>query len=173
MGKGRHEARGAVFSKTCCLDTVSWLAEAQDVHEATSVLEEILAEVVNGSDVALAIAGLLEEDTPTWAELRHGSFLAQAAIPLPNGKSADGPDNSSKRQNAGDATAPDMAASTVDPGITEQSAEGTVEGSEQGHGNKVFQHAEFQAFAEYVLESACFSLLQESAAGRWQPSEQT
>ena len=58
-GKRRCNTRGAVLSDMCCLDFASWLAEAQDVHEATSVLEEILAEVVNGSDVALAIAGLL------------------------------------------------------------------------------------------------------------------
>ena len=155
----------------CCLDFASWLAEAQDVHEATSVLEEILAEVVNGSDVALAIAGLLEEETPTWAELRRGSLLAQAAIPLPNGKSTDELADSSKVQTAVGVTASDMAASTADDiGITEQTAEGSAEGTEQGHMNRVFQHAEFQAFAEYVLESACFSLLQESAAGRWQPS---
>lgn len=149
------------------------LAEVPDVHQATSMLEDILAEVVNSSDVALAMAELLEEETPTWAELRRGTPLAQAAIPQPCGKPTDTNHSSSssgEHDNADESVVSDLApGSSGDSGRNAQHADDAEEGAhDTGDVHRVIQHAEYQSFAEYVLESACFSLLQESAAGRWQ-----
>ena len=142
------------------------------MHQATSMLEDILAEVVNSSDVALAMAELLQEETPTWAELRRGTPLAQAAIPQPGGKSTDTSHSSSsgEHDNADESVVSDLApGGSGDSGRNAQHADAAEEGAQQtGDVHGVIQHAEFQSFAEYVLESACFSLLQESAAGRWQ-----
>lgn len=142
------------------------------MHQATSMLEDILAEVINSSDVALAMAELLEEATPTWAELRHGTPLAQAAIPQPCGKSTDTNHSTSSGEdrNADESVVSDLApGSSGHPGRNAQHADAAEEGAQvTGDVCRVVQHAEFQSFAEYVLESACFSLLQESAAGRWQ-----
>lgn len=134
----------------------------------------MLAEVVNGSDVALAIADLLEEETPTWAALRHSTQLAQAVIPQPRGMATELPNSStsSERRSMVEDVGPNQASSTAD-GSAEQAsgADSAEEGVGQNDVDRVLQDAEFQALAEYVLESACFSLLQKSAAGRWQDPE--
>ena len=122
----------------------------------------------------MAIAGLSVEETPTMAEIRHGSRLRQTAIPQPQGGAM------SPYSTAAAANSPDIAdKSTSDAFGADADAQSILEDAQLQEGpdksaqDKVFQHADFQAFAEYVLESACFSLLQESAAGRWQDSQQT
>ncbi len=130
----------------------------------------MVADVINGSDVAIALAGLLEEETPTIAELRHGSRLAQTAVPMPTEHQLgyDSPSSSSKGAAEGAQT---MESSTDRHGDAMTSEEDSADTSNDAGDaviEKVFQQAEFQVFAEFVLDSACFSLLQESAAGRWQ-----
>lgn len=138
-------------------------------------MEELLAEVINGSDVARAMADLLEEETPTWAELQHGTRLAESAISQPKGRSVElHSSSSSSDEDPGraDRAAPERAASSGEDArlVTERAtdAASTKEDQDQGGVGRLLQDAEFQGIAEYVLESACFSLLQESAAGRWQ-----
>ena len=131
----------------------------------------MVADVMNGSDVAIALAGLLKEETPTIAELRHGSRLAQTAVPMPTERqpACDSPTSSNQAGAAEGAEA--MESSTDGHGDAMTSEEDSADtSSDAGDAviEKIFQHAEFQAFAEFVLDSACFSLLQESAAGRWQ-----
>ena len=144
-------------------------------------MEDILAEVVNGSDVASALAGLLEEETPTLAELRQGSRLAQAAVPLPantqHGLQYENADSSTAGTSVAEGdqsqalTADTQQRAAVDPGqieAQEEVSEAMSTDDEQSVMSRVAQQPEFQTFVEYVLESACFSLLQESAADKWQ-----
>ncbi len=137
------------------------------------MLQDMLADVVNGSDVASALAGLLEEETPTLAELRHGSKLTQVAIPLPTHQQSDG----GSTGNSIDATSGDKVLDASDdvlqkamPSQQQQQTEGAANAGGGVDGDTVIdgvlQQPEFQAFAEFVLDSACFSLLQESAADR-------
>lgn len=151
-------------------------AVTQDVQQAGAMLQDMLAEVVNGSDVAKALANLLEEETPTMAELRHGSKLSQAAVPLPAAEDADeDPSNVMGIQEA--AVARDdnhrsrSGALTTQAGMDSSSLKKVRQGSDEDGvaANTMLQQPDFQAFAEFVLDSACFSLLQESAAGKWQP----
>lgn len=135
----------------------------------------MLADVVNSSEVAMAVAALTEEVTPTMAELRHGSRLTQAAIPQPQGGAMSPHRSTAAEENTPDAADTSVSAASRAETNVQSGVEGieSQEESEKSVQGKVFQHADFQAFAEYVLESACFSLLQESAAGRWQDSQQT
>ena len=141
------------------------------MQQASAILQDMVADVINGSDVAIALAGLLEEETPTIAELRHGSRLAQTAVPMPTEHQlvSDSPASSIKvgaaegAQTTGSST--DRHGNVV---TTEEDNADTSGDAGDAVIDKVFQQAEFQAFAEFVLDSACFSLLQESAAGRWQ-----
>jgi hypothetical protein len=143
------------------------------VQQASAILQDMVADVINGSDVAIALAGLLEEETPTVAELRHGSRLAQTAVPMPT-EHQPVHDSSISNSQAGAAEgAQTMGSSTDRHGdamhmTSEEDNADTSGDAGDAVLEKVFQQAEFQAFAEFVLDSACFSLLQESAAGRWQ-----
>lgn len=139
----------------------------------------MLADVVNGSDVASALAGLLEEETPTFAELRYGSRLRQTAVPLPTGHNSgyDGSVCSNSTDTVRGDGGVDAATDRDENGMTRQQetaeeeevgVDGSNSGDEEGVINKVLQQPEFQVFAEFVLDSACFSLLQESAADNWQ-----
>lgn len=150
-------------------------AVTQDVQQAGAMLQDMLAEVVNGSDVAKALAGLFEEETPILAELRHGSKLSQAAVPLPAAESANG-DQTSTAGNQEAAMAHDSNNGNHSEAISAQESMGSCSLEEENGDNKdgdttdtVLQQPDFQAFAEFVLDSVCFSLLQESAAGKWQP----
>lgn len=147
-------------------------AVTQDVQQAGALLQDMLAEVVNGSDVAKALANLLEEETPTMAELRHGSKLSQTAVPLPAAEDADQhQSNVMSSQEAAVAPGSSAASTQARKGSSsleeEQEGQGSVEDGLAT--NTMLQQPDFQAFAEFVLDSACFSLLQESAAGKWQP----
>ncbi|KAL0051980.1 hypothetical protein WJX82_005745 [Trebouxia sp. C0006] len=144
---------------------------ADDVQQASAILRDMVADVINCSDVAIALAGLLEEETPTVAELRHGSRLAQTAVPMPTEHQAVYDSPSSSSQVGAAEGAQTMGSSTDRHGDAMTSEEDSADTSgDAGDAviEKVFLQAEFQAFAEFVLDSACFSLLQESAAGRWQ-----
>ena len=149
-----------------------WSSNAADeVQQASAILQDMVADVINGSDVAIALAGLLEEETPTVAELRHGSRLAQTAVPMPTEHQAVYDSPSSSSQVGAAEGAQTMGSSTDRHGDAMTSEEDSADTSgDAGDAviEKVFLQAEFQAFAEFVLDSACFSLLQESAAGRWQ-----
>ena len=153
-----------------------------DVQQASAMLQDMLAEVVNGSDVASALAGLLEEETPTLAELRHGSKLTQSAVPLPTDQQSV-PDNSSSGastdthpQDQTHSELSDKSEVESKPALQQQT-EDRLDVAETSDGDdmtdRVLQQPEFQAFAEFVLESACFSLLQESAADRWQAPDES
>ena len=150
------------------------------MQQAGAVLHDMLAEVVNSSDVASALDSLLEADTPTLAELQHGQKLSQAALPLPaelprrdsshdtdaasthdSGSAGDRSQHSNQRQ-AADERGPLASEATAAQQYEETAAEGMLD--------KLLQQPDFQAFAEFVLDSACFNLLQESAAGDWQPA---
>lgn len=160
-------------------------AAAHDVQQASALLQDMLADVVNGSDVASALAGLLEEETPIIAELRYGSRLRQNAVPLPTGRDSgyDGSTCGTSMDAIRGAQGQDAAADRDQDGMIRQQetpeeeevgVDGSNSGDEEGVINKVLQQPEFQAFAEFVLDSACFSLLQESAAGNWQaPGDST
>ena len=153
-------------------------AAAQDVHQASILLQDMLAEVVNGSDVATALAGLLEEETPTLAELRQGSSLLYAALPLPAGGSSQAQHNTLEAECISSEANLDQSEAAITH--TQQAVEPSQEVAEEAEidsedaagmsavQSKVVQQPGFHAFVEYVLESACFSLLQESAADRWQ-----
>lgn len=139
------------------------------------MLQDMLAEIVNGSDVAKALAGLLEEETPTLAELRHGSKLSQTAVPLPDAESADG-DQTSTAGNQEAAMPHDGDSGNCSEAMrAHKSMDGCALEEDQGNNadggtmDAMLQQPDFQAFAEFVLDSACFGLLQESAAGKWQP----
>ena len=140
------------------------------------MLQDMLAEVVNCSDVGKALAGLLEEETPTLAELRHGSKLSQTAVPLPAAENADR-DTTSIAGNQKAAMPHNGNDHSLSKAISAQERMGgcSLEKEEQGNHedggmmDTMLQQPDFQAFAEFVLDSACFSLLQESAAGKWQP----
>ena len=149
-------------------------ADTQDVQQAGAMLQDMLAEVVNGSDVAKALAGLHEEDIPTLAELRHGSKLIQTAVPLPDVESADrdqlsaaGAQEAAMAHDGNDRSHLEAlsAQERVDVGSTQEEQ---GENESDGTVNNTLQQSDFLAFAEFVLDSACFSLLQESAAGKWQ-----
>lgn len=150
------------------------VAVTQDVQQAGAMLQDMLAEVVNGSDVAKALANLLEEETPTMAELRHGSKLNQAAVPLPAAEDAD-EDQSNVLGHQEAAVAHGGNRSSAVSNQAGKDSSSREEQEEQGRDedgvvtNTMLQQPDFQAFAEFVLDSACFSLLQESAAGKWQP----
>jgi len=128
----------------------------------------MVADVINGSDVAIAVAGLLEEETPTVAELRHGSRLAQTAVPMPTEHQPvhDSSSSSTKADAAEGGQATGSSTDRHEDAMTSEKDNADTSG-DAGDAviEKVFQQAEFQAFAEFVLDSACFSLLQESAAG--------
>ncbi|DBA87452.1 TPA: hypothetical protein ACH3X1_004491 [Trebouxia sp. C0004] len=151
--------------------TVAVEPAADDVRQASAILQDMVADVINGSDVGMALAGLLEEETPTIAELRHGSRLAQTAVPMPT-EHQPVDDNPTSSITAGAAEGAQATGSSTDrhgDAMTTEVDYGDTSGdAEDAMIDKVFQQAEFQAFAEFVLDSACFSLLQESAAGRWQ-----
>ena len=151
-----------------------WSSNAADeVQQASAILQDMVADVINGSDVAIALSGLLEEETPTIAELRHGSRLAQTAVPMPT-EHQPVDDSTTSSIKTGAAQGPQATGSSTDrlgDGGAMTSKEDNADTSNDAGDaviDKVFQQAEFQAFAEFVLDSACFSLLQESAAGRWQ-----
>lgn len=147
-------------------------AVTQDVQQAGALLQDMLAEVVNGSDVAKALANLLKEETPTMAELRHGSKLSQTAVPLP-AEDADQHQSNvmSSSQEAAVALGSSAASTQARKGSSSLEEEQEGQGSDEDGvaTNTMLQQPDFQAFAEFVLDSACFSLLQESAAGKWQP----
>ena len=138
------------------------------------MLQDMLADVVNGSDVAAALTGLLEEQTPTLAELRHGSKLTRPAVSLPPGQLPVSGDDSHVEAVAGDdteKTCGDKGQALVPVLQNEQDEDASIL-EEDDVVDSLIQQPDFQEFAEFVLDSACFSLLQESAAGRWQaPSE--
>lgn len=143
------------------------LADTDDVRQAGTVLEGMLAEVVNGSDVATALASLLDEETPTLAELRHGSKLSQAAVPLPTVQSGDG--NQVLEASSQDVfMAQDgFEARSVQEDVGTCTSQDEHDSSDSAV-DRTLEQPDFQVFAEFVLDSACFSLLQESAAGKWQ-----
>ena len=158
------------MATTAFLAKLCFSADAADnVRQASAILQDMVADVINGSDVAIALAGLLEEETPTIAELRHGSRLAQTAVPMPTEHQlvSDSPTSSIKAGAAEGAqtTSTDRQGGAM---TTEEDSADTSGDAGDAVIDKVFQQAEFQAFAEFVLDSACFSLLQESAADRWQ-----
>jgi len=160
-----HMATTAFLAQLCSSNA------ADDVRQSSAILQDMVADVINGSDVAIALAGLLEEETPTVADLRHGSRLAQAAVPMPTDHQTvyDSPTGSIKAGAAeGFQTMGSSTDRHGDPTTTEEDNADTSGDAGDAVIDKVFQQVEFQAFAEFVLDSACFSLLQESAAGRWQ-----
>ena len=163
-----------VWDTCSTVDEPVVVAVTEDVQQAGAMLQDMLAEVVNGSDVAKALASLLEEETPTLAELRHGSKLSQTAVPLPDIENADGDqikeagiqeaamahDGNHHSRSEAISTQERVDVYSVQAGQEENEGGGTLDNT--------LQQPEFQAFAEFVLDSACFSLLQESAAGKWQ-----
>ncbi|KAL3152962.1 hypothetical protein ABBQ38_011992 [Trebouxia sp. C0009 RCD-2024] len=152
--------------------------DTHDVRQAGTVLHDMLAEVVNSSDVATALASLHDEETPTMAELRHGSKLSQAALPLPCVLSGDGDQlhvassQDAPRINNGSSHSHSEAASVQDD-VEMCPAQGVDDSLDNDNAvDRMLEQPDFQVFAEFVLDSACFSLLQESAAGKWQsPSD--
>ena len=151
------------------------LADTQDVRLAGTVLQDMLAEVVNGSDVATALASLIDEETPTLAELRHGSKLSQAALPLPSEQTGD--EYEVRAASSQDAPmVQDTSSQSGSEAVNREENVGTCQAQEgndsldnNGAVDRTLEQPDFQVFAEFVLDSACFSLLQESAAGKWQP----
>ena len=127
---------------------------------------------------ATALAGLLEEETTTLAELRQGSSLLHAAVPLPAGGSSQQQHNTLEADSASSEAKLDQSEAAITH--TQQAVEQSQDAAEEAEIDsgdaaamssvqcKVVQQPGFQTFVEYVLESACFSLLQESAADRWQ-----
>ena len=150
------------------------VAVTHDVQQAGVMLQDMLAEVVNGSDVAKAFASLLDEDTPTLAELRHGSKLSQIAVPLPDVENADrdqisvaGAQRAAMTHDGNDRSQSETVSSQES--VDEYSVQhGQGENESDGIVDLMLQRTDFLAFAEFVLDSACFSLLQESATGNWQ-----
>ena len=154
------------------------IAAPDNLQEASAVLQDILAELVNSSDVSAALDSLLEEETPTLAEVRHGQKLSQAALPLPATHDGDVDHNkvvdtqpSSTRQDGSDSSSAQAAAGkqqSVGQEVMQhdRDSEGRDNG---GFVDRMLQQPDFQVFAEFVLDSACLSILQESAAGNWQP----
>lgn len=162
----------------CCCSLSVVVADTHDVRQAGTVLHDMLAEVVNSSDVATALASLHDEETPTMAELRHGSKLSQAALPLPCVLSGDGDQlhvassQDAPRINNGSSHSHSEAASVQDD-VEMCPAQGVDDSLDNDNAvDRMLEQPDFQVFAEFVLDSACFSLLQESAAGKWQsPSD--
>ena len=150
-------------------------AVTHEVQQAGAMLQDMLAEVVNGSDVAKALASLLKEETPTLAELRHGSKLSQAAVPLPATQHPDEDQtNVASNQDAAMADNGNHAEASSPHERVDASSpqEGKENCGKEGTVDRMLQQPDFQSFAEFVLDSACLSLLHESAAGKWQsPSE--
>ena len=159
-------------------NTFNAIADANSVQEASAVLQDMLAELMNSSDVSAALDSLLEEETPTLAELRHGQKLNQAALPLPATQYSDvvlinaaGTQEASTGQDRSESSSTQSAADkqqSVGRAILQQDHD-SEGGNNEGLADSMLQYPEFQMFAEFVLDSACFSILQESAAGKWQP----
>ncbi|KAK9812626.1 hypothetical protein WJX72_000839 [[Myrmecia] bisecta] len=155
-----------------------------ELADVAAVLADLLADALREDEVAEAFANLPPEEVPYWAEIRDSEL--PPASPSTSQES-DQANASGCRANSGpeepvdptssEPSKPSMPGSEngaavattsdpspeVDPPVTSGSGMTAAADATEA----VLKQPEFQAFAEFVLESAIYGMIQESALGDW------